>query len=60
MTDQEPVHFDAELRQIKSMADGTYNLVLNVPEYQLEQIRIMMGWLRSQVGIAAIEIKIER
>jgi len=60
MTDQEPVHFDAELRQIKTMADGTYNVTFNVPEYQLEQIRIMMGWLRSQVGIAAIEIKSER
>ena len=60
MTDQEPVHFDAELRQIKSMADGTYNLVLNVPEYQTDQIKRMMDWLRGQVAIAMIEVKNER
>ena len=60
MTDQEPVHFDAELRQIKSMADGTYNLVLNVPEYQTDQIKRMMDWLRGQVAIAMIEVKSER
>ena len=60
MTDQEPVHFDAELRQIKSMADGTYNLVLNVPEYQTDQIKRMMDWLRGQVAIAMIEAKNER
>ena len=53
----EPVHFDAELRQIKSMADGTYNLVLNVPEYQTDQIKRMMDWLRGQVAIAMVEVE---
>ena len=42
------------------MADGTYNLVLNVPEYQTDQIKRMMDWLRGQVAIAMIEVKNER
>ena len=52
----EPVRFDAELRQIKSMADGTYNIVLNVPEYQTDQIKRMMDWLRGQVAIAMLDV----
>lgn len=45
------VEFEAEMRQVKSMADGTYNLVLNVPEYCLPQVQTMMGWLKSLVKI---------
>jgi hypothetical protein len=51
--DLEPVaiEFDAEMRQVKSMADGTYNIVLNVPEYCLPQVKEMMGWLKSLVKV---------
>ena len=45
------VELDAELRQIRSMADGTYNIVLNVPEYCLPQVQAMMGWLKSLVKV---------
>jgi hypothetical protein len=45
------IEFDAEMRQVKSMADGTYNVVLNVPEYCLPQVKEMMGWLKSLVKI---------
>ena len=48
------VKFDAELRQIKSMVDGTYNLVLNIPEYCLPQTQTMMAWLKSQVDVAVV------
>ena len=41
----------AEMRQVKSMADGTYNVVLNVPEYCLPQVQAMMGWLKSLVRV---------
>lgn len=51
MPDTRAVELEAELRQIKSMSDGTYNLVLNVPEYCLEQVRVMMGWLIYQVTL---------
>lgn len=49
MADTRAVELEAELRQIKSMSDGTYNIVLNVPEYCLEQVKVMMGWLKDQV-----------
>jgi len=45
------VEFEAEMRQVKSMADGTYNVVLNVPEYCLPQVQTMMGWLKSLVRV---------
>ena len=45
------VEFEAEMRQVKSMADGTYNIVLNVPEYCLPQVQTMMGWLKSLVTV---------
>jgi hypothetical protein len=49
------VELEAELRQIKSMADGTYNIVINVPEYCLEQIKVMLGWLNNLVDIVIAE-----
>jgi len=49
------VEFEAEMRQVKSMADGTYNIVLNVPEYCLPQVQTMMGWLKSLVKVVMAE-----
>lgn len=49
------VEFEAEMRQVKSMADGTYNIVLNVPEYCLEQTQTMMGWLKEMVQIVMVQ-----
>ena len=49
------VEFEAEMRQVKSMADGTYNIVLNVPEYCLPQVQTMMGWLKSLVRVVMAE-----
>ena len=51
-----PVKFDAELRQVKSMADRSYNLTLNIPEYNLEQARELMGWLLDHVAVAIIRV----
>lgn len=48
------VEFEAELRQVKSMADGTYNITINVPEYCLEQVQTMMGWLKELVQIVMV------
>ena len=48
------VEFEAEMRQVKSMADGTYNLVLNVPEYCLPQVQTMMGWLKSLIKVVVV------
>ena len=49
------VEFEAELRQVKSMADGTYNITINVPEYCLEQVQTMMGWLKDLVQIVMVK-----
>jgi hypothetical protein len=48
------VEFEAEVRQIKSMADHSFNLTLNIPEYCLPQAQEMMGWLLDQVKVAII------
>ncbi len=51
MSDVIAVEFDAEARQVKTMADGTINVILNVPEYCIEQVKVILGWRGSQVRI---------
>jgi hypothetical protein len=48
------IEFVAEVRQVKSMADGTYNIVLNVPEYCLPQVQRIMSWLKTMLRIVAV------
>ena len=55
MAEAVAVEFEAELRQVKSMADGTYNITINVPEYCLEQVQTMMGWLKDLVQIVMVK-----
>lgn len=52
----EPVgaELDAELRQIKSLVDHTYNITLNVPEYCLPQVQLLMGWLLDSVHVVIV------
>ena len=45
MSDIKAVEIRAELRQIKTMADGTVNIVLNLPEDCKEQVKVMLDWL---------------
>ena len=45
------VELEAEVRQVKSMVDGSFNIVLNVPEYCLPQVQTMMGWLNGLVKV---------
>ncbi len=42
----EPILFDCEIRQVKTMADHSVNLTLNIPEYNNEQA----GQLLRQIG----------
>ena len=39
------VEIRAELRQIKTMADGSVNIVLNLPEDCKEQVKVLLDWL---------------
>jgi len=43
------VEVRAEVRQIKTMADHTVNITLNIPEDCIEQIKVMMDWLGFEV-----------
>jgi hypothetical protein len=43
------VEIHAELRQIKTMADGTINIVLNLPEDCKEQVKVLLDWLGYEV-----------
>jgi hypothetical protein len=55
-TDMTPIHFDAELRQIKSMVDKSFNIVLNIPEYNIEQVQELMTMLNNMVAVAMINV----
>ena len=50
------IKFEAEVRQVKSMADKSYNLILNIPEYELEQARELMGMLLDHVAVAIVKV----
>ena len=50
------VEIRAEVRQIKTMADGTVNVVLNLPEDCREQAKVMMDWHHLLVhGVLEVE-----
>jgi hypothetical protein len=48
------VEIRAELRQIKTMADFTTNIVLNVPEDCREQVKVLLDWLGNEVGVVLV------
>ena len=54
MNDIKAVEFAAEVRQIKTMADGTVNLVLNLPEYHMEQVKVLLDWIGTEINIVAV------
>lgn len=50
------VEIRAELRQIKTMADGTVNVTINLPEDCREQTKVMLDWLGLMIhGVIAVE-----
>lgn len=48
------VEVRAELRQIKTMADGSVNIVLNLPEDCMPQIKVMLDWLGLEVKVVMV------
>lgn len=48
----EPVVFEAEIRQVKSMTDHTFNLVLNLPEYSAEQAAQLLKSIGDYARVA--------
>jgi hypothetical protein len=45
------VEVRAELRQIKTMADGSINIVLNLPEDCKPQVKVMLDWLALELRV---------
>ncbi len=45
----------AELRQIRTLSDGTYSVQLVLPEYMLEQVQVLLGWLKDEVKIVMVK-----
>ena len=54
MTDVLAIEVSAELRQIKSMEDKSYNFVLNVGEDNLEQVQAALGWVKDQIHLVMV------
>ena len=48
------VEIRAEVRQVKTMADHSINVTLNLPEDCVEQAKVLLGWQGDEV-IAVIE-----
>jgi len=48
------VEIRAELRQIKTMADHTFNVTLNIPEDCREQVKKMLDWLGLEVKAVVV------
>lgn len=43
----------AEVRQVKTMVDGTVNVTLNLPEDCREQVKVFLDWLGLEVRLVA-------
>ena len=57
MTDEiKAVEIRAELRKIQTMADGTVNVLLNLPEDCIPQVKVLLDWLGYEVkAVVAID-----
>ena len=56
MSDVKAVEIHAELRQIKTMVDGSVNIILNLSEDCREQTKVMMDWHHLEIyGVLALE-----
>ena len=43
------IEIRAEVRQIKTMVDGSVNITLNIPEDCMEQIKVLLDWIGLEV-----------
>ena len=55
MTDTHALELRAEVRQIKTMADSSVNIVLNVPEDCMEQVKVLLDWLGLEVLVVVAQ-----
>ena len=51
MTKVKAVEFEAELKRMQTMADGSVRITLDLPEYCTEQAKVMLDWLNDLVKV---------
>jgi len=50
------IEFTAEVRKINTMADGSVNVILNLPEQCREQAKVLIDWHHMMVrGVLEVE-----
>jgi hypothetical protein len=49
MTEIKAIELVAELRAIRTLSDGTFSVQLVLPEYMLDAVKVMMGWIKDEV-----------
>ena len=54
MTEPVAVQFRAEIRQVKTMADFTANVILNIPEDCREQAKKLIDWLGDEADVVIV------
>lgn len=56
MSETKAIEIIAEVRQIRTMVDGSVNLVLNLPEECREQAKVLLDWHHLVIhGVLALE-----
>jgi hypothetical protein len=48
------VEVRAEVRQIRTMADGTVNVILNLPEDCREQVKVLLDWIGYEIKVVIV------
>ena len=52
--DIKAVEIRAEVRQIRTMVDGTVNVILNLPEDCREQVKVLLDWQGFEIGAVLV------
>lgn len=52
------IEFVAEVRQVKTMADGSVSVYLNLPEFCREQAKVLLDWHHLEVH-GMLELNVE-
>ncbi len=55
--DIKAIEVRAELRQSKTMVDGSTNIILNIPEDCREQVKVMLDWLGLELRVVLTEFE---
>ena len=53
------MQFEAEVRQVKSMVDGSVNVTFNLPEYHVAEAQQLMAMINEMVVIQLVGGQLE-